>query len=136
MASAFTGCTTDHTKGGCPFNANCGTGGCPKQVCCRQKDACQIQINEYLDEIKAYRLKLRILKDEYKRRPTSKCDKNTPLSKVAFEKKRDELQHKIDKRVNAVCNLKKSKKAKLLVRDPDARCANVTGKTPVCVCAN
>jgi len=154
MVNAFSGCTTNHTKNGCPFNANTCAGGCPTSTCCKQKTACQQTIQDNLDKVAAYRLQLRLLSDDFKKRPTSKCDTVlvpvskgsktlkrvpfVPLSKAEYQKKKAKLEKKINKCLEANKKLKNTKKGKLLVRDPHPGCAGNGGNggNGGCPCAH
>lgn len=151
MVNAFTGCTTNYNKSGCPFNSASGAGGCSSGTCCKQKTACQQTIQDNLDKVAAYRLQLRLLSEDFKKRPSSKCatvlvpvSKNSnelkrvafvPLTKDAYLKKKAKLEKKIKNCLDANKNLKNSKKGKLLVRDPKTFCNGVTTTNDCAPCS-
>jgi hypothetical protein len=132
MANAFSGgCTCNN---GCPFNAASGSGGCPKATCCKEPTECNKTINGYLDKIAAYKLKLRLLIKDYKKRPKSSCDGTfTKITKAEFEKDKAKIEKKIADLTAKINALKRGKKAALLIRgDPKSFCATKT--TPKCGC--
>lgn len=106
---------------GCPKNV---ANGCcrSRPVCCKEKSEFQESIQQYNDEINAYKLQLRLLSDQFKKRASSKCDDFTKMSKNQYELKRDKLQDKIDSRVKSIKKLKNAKRAGLIVRDEESFC--------------
>lgn len=132
MANAFSGgCTCNN---GCPFNAASGAGGCPKATCCKEPTECNKKINAYLDKIAAYKLKLRLLTKDYKKRPKSTCDATfTKISKHEFEKDKAKIEHKIEELTAKIVALKRGKKAALLIRgEPKDFCADKPAKCGCC----
>ena len=111
----------------------------------------QQAIQDNSDKVAAYRLQLRLLSDDFKKRPTSNCStvlvpvsKNSnelkripfvPLSKEAYKAKKAKLENKIEKCLAANKALKNSAKGKLLVREPHVYCESSTTTTTACPCS-
>ncbi len=126
MSGFVGGCTLNHTTG-CKFNAAKGASGCPSGVCCKEETECNQQINAYLEKIVAYKLKLRLLKDEFRKRPKSSCDEFKPISKTKYEADKKKIEGKIDEATKKIVSLKRGKKAALLIKgEPKSFCADVT----------
>lgn len=129
MVNAFTGCPCNYSTG-CPFNT--ASGSCCTSVCCKEPTECNKQINEQLDKIAAYRLKLRLLRADFKKRATSCCDTFKPISNTKFQEDKKELECKIKKATKKVISLKRACKGNLIIRNPDTRCTFT--KIPRCGC--
>jgi hypothetical protein len=123
MVNAFSGCTCNNTTG-CGFNS--GTGSCCTAVCCKEPTECNKLINEQLDKIVAYKLKLRLLRADFKKRSKSCCDTFKPMSNNKFQDEKCDLEKKIKKATKKIISLKRACKGDFLIRNPDSRCVRPT----------
>jgi len=111
MANANIGtcCQFNHAKGGCSFT-QVACGSCPRKLCPRVLPKCQTEINEQLAKLEHYRLKLRLLRDSFKKRDVScECCGNgqthTPRREYCHQKAK--LEAKIAKAIKRIIQLKK-----------------------------
>ena len=105
-----TSCTQNPSQCHCPLfvkNGCCRT----RNVCCHEKTNFQTTIQECQDNIKHYKLQLRLLSDQFKKRTKSKCDDFTPLSKSQFERRKSRFQRNIDNCVTTIHDAKIGLKA-------------------------
>lgn len=107
-------------------NANCGcqngcsplhSKGCDNRAaCCRTKTHFQQHLEDWTAEIHATELKIRLLKDQFKKRPTSNCDSHKNMSKEAYTTKLTKYNNKIANLKKEIFNLKRSTQGPRLLR--------------------
>lgn len=118
MASAFTGCSVNNTNSGCPFNPAKGESGCPSSTCCRVKSADVVQAEQWRADIARCQVELRVLRNEFRKRTTSKCsDTSEVVTKAQFEKEKAKLEAKIARRTQQINNQRKKKQGRRLLRE-------------------
>lgn len=121
-------CQIDHTKGGCRFN-QVACGACERKVCPRVKNECQTEINKYVDILEETRLKMRLLRESFRKRDsTCECcgDGKTHTGRKQYCKEKAKLQRKINKTIKRIIALKKSCRGYTLIPNSkkDCKCAN------------
>lgn len=112
---------TNNCKDGCPKNKS-GNGTCnQRDSCCKEKTDFQKCIQKCHDDIKHYKLQLRLLSDDFKKRDSSGCSTTVPLTKAQYEKKKAKYEKKIENCKNTIKNKKKAKNAAFTIRSDDPK---------------
>lgn len=91
--------------------------GCQnRSVCCKEKSDFQQSLETWTNKIKDTELQIRLLKDKFRKRPSSTCDSFKTMSKSAYEAKLKKYNGKIASLKRQIRDLKLTTKAGYLLR--------------------
>lgn len=118
---------------GCPVNISIGN--CPAATCCKEKTVEQQFLQDNLDKVADLRLQLRLLKDEFMKRPKNKCSTFVPMAKSEYTSKKQSIERRISKCLKANTDAKNARKGKFIIRSSTKNCeSKVTTSSSGCSC--
>lgn len=114
-------CNVNPSKCGCTRNAGKGLARCANRaVCCSTKTDFQKLREQCIENIKQYRIELKQLSIQYRKRDTSKPG-NLVLTKCDYLAQKKALEDAIEDCFNDMAEAKKNRLAPLLVRSNEER---------------